>query len=1048
MNRRTELVVYLAFFLSGVAGLVYQVVWSRYLGLLLGGSGAATIIVLATFMGGLGLGAWLLGKQADKAKSRIRLYAIMEMGIGVWGASYPYLFDALERFFAAAASGLEPGSARLLALKGAIAIASILPPTLLMGGTLPVLGRFLIDNLRVVGDKVARLYFINSLGAVAGSLIAGFYLIQAQGLAISMTIAAALNLLVAVVVLPLRRAERAAAKETPAPSAKAKKGKKKTEAPAAKPASPADAEVYPASAARAALWVIAISGAASMVYEVAWIRALALAFGSSVHTFALVVAAFIFGISLGSFLLRFKKSDRGWLELLGWCEIGAGAAMLFSIPMIMATPYWMNQIDGMLQRSRETFAIREAIKFAISFGAMIVPTLFIGMTLPAASKVVAREMSTLGRRVGGAFAVNTFGAIVGAIAGGTLLMPKLGVLGAIAAGVAINIALGVVALAAVPTGMKRSRWLPPVAIGALALGLFCTWSTWSVRVLAQPVFRHRDTFANWDAYWDEIHRGEILYLRDGLDASVAVVEWAEGSRSLFINGKPDAGTGPLDNPMGSLDMPNQLLCAHLPMTLLRAEPKEILVVGQGSGVTAGAAASYEGARVDLVELSPEVAETASFFAHANRDMANAPNLRLIVEDARTLLATSDKTYDLIITEPSNPWVAGNASLFTDEFYKRCADRLAPGGALLQWIHFYEMSDESMLLAVRSLRRTFPYVALWESAFGDSLFLCWREPFEPDFDEFRRRLALPNVREDLGPLGLDIPEAFLEMQLLDASATGADIAGPGPINSEFHPLLEYIAPLGFHLRNRAEIIAAFDGRDDLARRPALWSAKYQRPRGAAAPSSDRWKAAVDAVERRKTLSPGLRRRLIGQWLADHPADPDARLRLAAPSNPQERAGALRNFAGESFAPRLNEYDYRDRWLRLLEGGWDDHARSLDIPALASAEALSWLERWPAESADGKEMDGWRVERARAMLYSRLEAWSEAAEAYRRALRAGDDPRRGYLQRDQREMLASAAEAWLAAGEPGRAAEYLAAYEARAGADNRARVIAGRIDAARR
>jgi len=920
MDRTTRLLIYIAFFISGAAGLIYQVAWSRYLSLMLGSTGLANIIVLSTFMGGLGIGAWWFGRIADRSRSCLMLFVILELAIVAYGAMFPFAFPALQSLFHALTFGHEPGSMFVTVVKVLVAISAIIVPTILMGGTLPVLSKFLIHELASVGHRVSQLYYINSLGAVAGTFLAGFFLIGKLGLTWTMLTGALFDLVTALVVLAQR--DRPGLDERAHAVVKSKpklKGKPKPEVKV----SQGSAEVYPARLGTIALAVIGVSGAVSMIYEVAWIRMLALVLGSSIYSFALMVGTFIAGITLGSFLLSFKKTDREYYPLLGYLEILVGLTLLFSLPIYMHLPYLFNQMQGVLRRADMAFPLYHALQVGICFCVMIVPTLFIGMTLPTASKIATTELRSLGGRIGATFAINTFGTIFGTVIGGAILMPKLGIKGALLTGMTLNLILGFWILLTAPRSpMTRRLGLRLTAVVALtATGLLMMHLSWNDRILLRSVFREAKPFESAEEYANHVNFGTLLYHVDGMDATVAVMAFDDNKyRTLYLNGKPDASVSLVaDEPSG--DMPQQLMAAHLPMLFHPGDPKDILVVGQGSGVSAGAAAAYKGSQVDMVELSREIAETAHFFAPANRDFHKLPNVRHIVEDGRTHLALTQREYDVIVNVPSNPWMAGNASLFTREYFAACAARLRPDGLMLQWVQCYEMDNASLRMILGTFRDTFPYMSLWELATGDLAMLGSREPLEPNFEVLQARLLLPNVAKDLAVVGMDLPETLLSMQILDMMTTGDDFIGKVALNSEFTPFLEYNAPRAFFARAWASDVEELDTRTNDLYNGMLWQNRFERSADASTISAEQWRRNWASAYDRHDRHPNVARAILRAWQQQYPGDPAAVLaefdtnRLDEEEPTRAEAQTLR---GPSLAPLHDKPAFQRTALRAHDG----------------------------------------------------------------------------------------------------------------------------------
>ncbi len=680
---------------SGIAGLVYQVVWSRYLALFLGGSGRAQTIILATFMGGLALGALLLGRRADRTANPLRLYGMLEIGIGFLGLLYPLLFEPTRQLFLAIVRtlGLSPFT---LSIAAAVTCAvTILVPTTLMGGTLPVLGRYLIAQSRQVGQRIAVLYYLNSLGAVVGSVLAGFFLTRYFGLHGTMFFAALLNLMVAMCCFAMLAL---GGDLEPVPDAGSVSA---ASAPAARTRGPM-------TAARIALVVIGISGGVSFLYEIAWIRMLTLVLGSSSNSFALMLAAFIFGITLGSYLLSLKSSDGGYFRILGWCLVGIGLTALVSVMGYEHLPVLLNQLQNSFARDANAYGLYQFSTFLLCFGVMVVPTIFMGATVPAASRVVADEVSSLGRKVGGVFAINTCGSLLGALLGGLFLLPVLGIKHLIELAVALNLLLGLWVLHA---NADRPRWafLDWKVAAALALLVPALYAIkapeWNLKVFTAATYRVRERIVDLAELKEIVAVRKIVYYKDGKDASIAVAHdptpkgIRERSTVLLINGKADAST--------NIDMYTQMMVAHLPM-MIHPDPNKVLVVGFGSGVSIGAVSLYEPEVAECVELIPEVLEAGEHFRQFNHDVLHNPGVNIVLQDAKTHIQVSPIEYDVIINEPTNPWISGVAGLFSIEYLKAAREKLRPGGLFVQWVQAYEIDDETLFSVLNTCNQVFPY----------------------------------------------------------------------------------------------------------------------------------------------------------------------------------------------------------------------------------------------------------------------------------------------------------------------------------------------------
>ncbi len=813
-----EAILWFCFFVSGAAGLIYEVAWSRYLALFLGGTGAAHVIILSTYMGGLALGAAIFGRHADHVHRPLALYVALEIGIGLLGLLFPRLFEPLRELFLGAVGvmGLSPVSLHIASLL--IAAMSLLPATILMGGTLPALAKHMIRGRHGIGRRVSQLYYLNSFGAVFGSLWAGFGLIRTVGLEMAMVTAGALNLAAALGAwISLKLAEGKRDEENIS-------GSIHDTSPFLVASQAFDsAAASRANMSRIALIVIGFSGAASMIYEVAWIRLLALTLGSSNTAFALMLAAFISGIAIGSFFLSLKKSDDGYAAALGWCELGVGLSALASIMVYQYLPLLINHWRTLLAPEPHAFPIFQMGQFGLCFFVMLIPTIFMGATVPAASKIVASGERKVGGKIGNVFAINTVGTLFGAVTAGFLLMPTIGIKHTIEIAVIINLICGFYVLAkdATPatSGMARA-WGFTIFVAFLYFGFAPKWDT---KLYSAATYRSEVRIASLHELKTTLSRREFLYYKDGADASIAISQDhdpVKGEvRALLINGKPDASSGE--------DMMTQVMIGHLPL-LIHRNPENVLVVGLGSGVTVGATTLHEEPkRIDCVELIPEVVEAARFFDKENHGVVDNPRVNHVIQDAKTFLHVTPEKYDVIINQPTNLWISGVPGLFSREYFDACRAKLRPGGMLLLWIQGYELLDASLFSILRTFQESFPHSTLFDFAGFDVAILGSTEPFEPDFDLIEKRMAHPNVAADLEQYGVTGPLALLSMQMT------ADTTKPtllvdeslGGIVSDFFPALEYEAVRGFFIGSEAKGLKALDRRGMSPHRGALWISKY-------------------------------------------------------------------------------------------------------------------------------------------------------------------------------------------------------------------------------
>jgi len=752
--------------LSGATGLVYELAWSKRLANLLGNTGQAHAIVLSTFMGGLALGAYLFGRRADRSKRPLTLYGALELGIGLYALILPKVLEVSGELYLKVAPGLS-GLPRLSA-RLALAASALLIPTLLMGGTLPVLMRHLTEKLGSARRQLSILYAVNSLGASAGCLFAGMWLVPGVGLTVSERLAASVNLLLgaAAVVAGWRLLA------TPGESSSAEK-----EAPA-----------FGASAVRAALVGTALAGFTSMTYETVWIRVLSIVLGGTSYAFTLILTAFILGISLGSFWLS-TRADENALRTFGKLQLALVFAVLVSMTAYARLPYAFIQVHARLDHGPQTWGTYQVLSFVVCGALLLPPTFLLGASFPAAARVALRAMSDVGARLGTTYLWNTIGTVSGALLGGLVLLPVLGLEGTLALALVANLVAAGWALLAEGSGVERKRaftWLAPAGV-ALVVAVLGT-SGWASTLAASGRYREWNrSFDSYAQFLEEVKaRSTIRFYRDDVFASVLVGTQDDDRRYLRINGKVDGSNG--------TDIDTQILAAHLGVLLHPKEVKRVLLVGVGAGITAGSLLSHPIERLDVVEISPAVVEAAAIFKPDHHDAFNDPRCHVYIEDARTFLALSTEPYDLIVSVPSNPWVSGVSGLFSRDFFEMAKSKLAPGGRLVQWIHTYESSVSLVKLVVRTLRGSFEHGTTWVGP-DDLVLVASREPQELSLETLTTRMARPQVSADLARIHLKLPTTLLGRQVHGDEAQKR-FGGEGPVNTDDHNVLEYGSPIAY------------------------------------------------------------------------------------------------------------------------------------------------------------------------------------------------------------------------------------------------------------
>ncbi|MBI2526134.1 MAG: fused MFS/spermidine synthase [Candidatus Rokubacteria bacterium] len=771
-------IVAVCFFLSGATGLVYQVVWLRLLSLVFGHTVYAITTVLAAFMAGLGLGSFLLGRRAHRIDNLIGAYGWLEVGIGLYCALLPGLLWAASAAYLGLQREWGTSHATFSLIQFLLVFALLLVPTTLMGGTLPVLSQALARDAGGLGRTIGALYALNTFGALAGVALAGYVLIPMAGNRLSVWVAAAANLAVGALAIAYSRAVRV-----------------KVEAPggaleAAGPPDPGaelDWPTDPPSPAWLALAALGVSGAVSMVYEVAWTRALSLVTGSSTYAFTAMLIAFLLGIAGGSALYSLLWGRRpASAASFGVLQAGTGLATALTVLLFEQMPALF--LAGLAWSDSPAFV--QLLQVVVSVAALLPSTLFIGATFPCAVAMAAREVSRAGHAVGRVYAANTAGAIAGAMLGGFALVPLLGVHGSLKAGVAVNLLLAAVLLAYPPYPLRAWRWAALATALPVALAM-SVLPPWDQGVMASGPAIYGKSYlreGGVPALRRAMRSKEMLYYRDGPSATVAVHRMGERI-VLRVNGKTDASTGG--------DMPTQIMSGHLPL-LVHPDPRQVLIIGLGSGITAGAVARHPVERVDVVEIEPGVVEASRFFAHLHGDVLKDPRLRTAVADGRNFLLTTRERYDVIISEPSNPWISGLASLFSVEFFRLAREHLRAGGLMLQWVQGYNLEPDDLKMVVRTFRTAFPATSIWQTSGGDFLLLGAAEPVRIDLARVKaRHEASAGLRRDFERLGLPVWSGILGYFAL-GETDAEKLPGHGPLNTDDRLPLEFAAPRALYV----------------------------------------------------------------------------------------------------------------------------------------------------------------------------------------------------------------------------------------------------------
>ncbi|MDE0297702.1 MAG: fused MFS/spermidine synthase [Candidatus Poribacteria bacterium] len=747
-------VVWIIFLVSGASGLVYEVVWTRQLTLVFGSTVFAASTVLTAFMAGLALGSYYFGRMADRESRPLRLYAILEAGIGAFALIWPLLLSVLNAIYILAYRGLGAEFYSLSLIRFALSFLVLLLPSTLMGGTLPILSRFFVNRLEKLGLNVGALYALNTFGAVVGCIAAGFFLIQYLGVQASIFLAAGINFAVAVIAFLL---DRISAQNTDSGE---------VETPETQPASdPAPVNTASDPVFRLVLVAFTVSGFCALSYEVLWTRILVFFLGSTTYAFSTMLAAFLFGIALGSFVFAWIADRlKSLVNLLGLVQIGIGLAAVALIPAFGG----LYDISSTLQ---SMFGGGRFWAFVACVIVMSVPTLLMGISFPLVARIYTVNADILGRSVGNVYALNTVGAILGAFCAGFIFIPLIGIRPGILLMAALNLIVGCVLIF---RNENRSRLFNRAAVGGTIL---------TVGVAVIILFAANKPIFLKSAIFRTQRPGDtIIDYKEEVDATITTLKDDEDVYRLYVDTNQAADASRWDSP-------SHRVIAHLPL-LLHPNPKRALVVGFGMGVTSYSITQH-GVRVDAVEISKGVVDSArAHFSHVNRDVLDNPLFNHFINDGRNYILMTRQKYDMISTGIIHPLVsAGSSNIYTADFYRLCQRILTDDGIMCQWVPLHRVPEEHYKTIVRTFVNVFPHTTLWYKYTPDFVILIGTpRPLRINYKDFLARAQIPSVREGLAHDDLD------GMSLLDSFMMGEkrvlEYVGDGPIHTDNRPHLEF------------------------------------------------------------------------------------------------------------------------------------------------------------------------------------------------------------------------------------------------------------------
>jgi len=754
--------LFLIFTLSGFAGLIYESIWSHYLKLFLGHASYAQTLVLVVFMGGLGIGSALASRYCSRWRNLLLIYAIVEGIVGFSGLHFHTLFDwgtglAYSVIFPSLDSPLA-----IQAVKWSIAALLILSQSILLGMTFPLISGALIRRYpEALGRSIATLYFTNSLGAAIGVLVSGFVLISWVGLPGTIMTAGLLSLLLAMVVWLMSRNPRW------------KSHRSETEARAV-PIESLSSLCIPL------LMIALVTGAASFMYEIAWIRMLSHVLGSSTHAFELILSAFILGLACGSLWVR-RRIDR-WsdpMSVLGMIQITMGVLALATLLSYSQSFEVMSFAMGKLQATVGGYSHFNVVSHVIAFGVMLPATFCAGMTLP----LVTRALLDNGygeRSVGAVYAANTVGAIIGIVVAVHLAMPALGLKGLVILGAGLDIGLGLYILLRIIGTPATRRVLSAGAVGASA-------------ILATFLFVRLDPNSTTSAVYQygkatALPGIDFQFHRDGKTATVDLLSYPVGVRALTTNGKTEATINMVEDAPVTSDEVTMVLLGAIPLAA-RPDAGSAVVIGFGSGLTTHVLLGSESLEtVDTIEIEPAMVEASQWFRPRVERAYSDSRSQVYIDDARSFFSTQRKRYDIVISEPSQPWVSGVSNLYSSEFYALVKSQLSDSGIFAQWLQMRRINPVLVASVVGAISKQFSRFAVYNTNGRDILILA-SDGGNLDLD-FQRVIDVPELAQELKRIGVHHAQDLSARNLGNASLMRSYYGSfSASKNSDYFPVLD-------------------------------------------------------------------------------------------------------------------------------------------------------------------------------------------------------------------------------------------------------------------
>jgi spermidine synthase len=760
------------FLISGAAGLIYEVTWTRAFGVVFGNTVFAVSTVLSAFMLGLAAGSWLFGRIADRSTKPLRLYALLELAIGVYAFFLPVILAKTDILYVWLFRSYELSFYPLSLVRFALSIVILFIPTALMGGTLPVLSKLWSDPSREeagqtdIGQSVGLLYAINTFGAVAGSFLAGYVLLRTIGVSNTIYLAASANVFVAVLALIL---SRFLGYWQPATVGnRAESGPRRQHKLARQAEQDAATQLSRRTERRAlVLLAVCLAGFCALALEVLWTRVLVFVLGTSAYAFACMLTCFILGIAIGSFLCSrlFVERLKRPILALGVVQLLVALSVLGSIPLLGVL--W--HIDHLLTRKALAFGFwkEAAAHFIDTSAVLLVPTVLMGTVFPIAVKICAKSWKAAGRRIGQVYASNTIGCVLGSFAAGFIMVPLLGLRDSLLIIIGIQFFLATV-LVLFSERRRILLGLPTAAISVAAVG-------------AAAVSYPRDIFLK--TMNTHHYPSEIVYIKDDATGTVTVHDLPDGDRLIAVDGVNVAG-------VNLMLRTTQKLQGYIPL-LAHNNPRSILQIGFGSGETSGVGLAFGVPDYSIVEICPGVFEAGKFFEDINKGSYKDDRLKKIIMDGKNFVKLTDQKFDVIMNDSTYPGTTGSSALYTYDHFKQCREHLNAEGVLSCWLPI-DLRPEDFRIVLRSFQAVMPHCCLWMAnncLNKHAVLLGTMSPLSIDFQRVKKMVERPDISSDLAEIKIYSAYDFLDCFVVGENGL-RKMTGAGPLNTDDKPSLEF------------------------------------------------------------------------------------------------------------------------------------------------------------------------------------------------------------------------------------------------------------------